>query len=59
LDFLVDLSRREGAIGAKLTGGGGGGCMLALTPGKELQEKVASAIERQGFQAFRTSVGVN
>lgn len=59
LDLLVDLSRREGAVGAKLTGGGGGGCMLALTPGKELQEKVARAIERQGFQAIRTMVGVN
>jgi hypothetical protein len=33
--------------------------MLALTPGKELQEKVAGAIERQGFQAIRTMVGVN
>ncbi|MBM4332467.1 MAG: mevalonate kinase [Deltaproteobacteria bacterium] len=59
LDFLTDLSRREGALGAKLTGGGGGGCMLALTPGKALQEKVAGAIEREGFQAIRTMVGVN
>jgi mevalonate kinase len=59
LDLLVDLCRREGAIGAKLTGGGGGGCMLALTPGKELQEKVARAIERKGFQTIRTMVGVN
>jgi mevalonate kinase len=59
LDLLVDLCRREGAVGAKLTGGGGGGCMLALTPGKKLQEKVARAIEREGFQAIRTMVGVN
>jgi len=59
LDFLVDLCRREGALGAKLTGGGGGGCMLALTPGKALQEKVAGAIEREGFQAIRTMVGIN
>jgi mevalonate kinase len=59
LDFLVDLCRREGAVGAKLTGGGGGGCMLALTPGKSLQEKVAGAIEREGFQPICTMVGVN
>jgi hypothetical protein len=32
--------------------------MLALTPGKDLQEKVASAIEAQGFQALRTKLGV-
>jgi mevalonate kinase len=59
LDFLVDLSRREGAWGAKQTGSGGGGCMLALTPGQALQERVARAIEREGFQAIRTTVGEN
>jgi len=59
LDVLVDLSRRAGALGAKLTGSGGGGCMIALTPGKDLQEKVASAIEAKGFQAFRSRLGVN
>jgi mevalonate kinase len=58
LDLLIDLCRRAGALGAKLTGSGGGGCMLALTPGKDLQEKVASAIESQGFQALRSMLGV-
>jgi mevalonate kinase len=58
LDMLVELSIIQGAIGAKLTGGGGGGCMVALTPGKELQEKVASAIEKEGFQVLRTKIGV-
>jgi len=59
LDLLVDLSRKAGALGAKLTGSGGGGCMLALTPGKDLQEKVAAAIESRGFQALRSRLGVN
>ncbi|NLE03656.1 MAG: mevalonate kinase, partial [Crenarchaeota archaeon] len=59
LDHLVELARKEGAIGAKLTGGGGGGCMVALTPGKELQEKVASAMEKEGFQVLRTKIGAN
>jgi hypothetical protein len=31
--------------------------MVALTPGKELQEKVASAIEKEGFQVLRTKIG--
>lgn len=57
LDYLVELARRHGAFGAKLTGGGGGGCMTALTPGVELQEKVASAIEKEGFQVLRTKIG--
>jgi mevalonate kinase len=59
LDLLIDLCRGAGALGAKLTGSGGGGCMLALTPGKNLQEKVASAIEKKGFQALRSRLGVN
>jgi mevalonate kinase len=59
LDLLVNLSRSSGALGAKLTGSGGGGCMIALTPGKDLQQKVASAIEAKGFQAFRSRLGVN
>jgi len=58
LDDLVDLARKQGAFGAKMTGGGGGGCMLALTPGKTLQEKVASAIENKGFEVLRTKIGV-
>lgn len=32
LDYLVNLAQGQGAYGAKLTGGGGGGCMTALTP---------------------------
>ena len=58
LDLLVDIARKEGAVGAKLTGGGGGGCMTALTPTKELQEKVAAAIEKQGFEVLKTKIGV-
>lgn len=58
LDFLVNIAKEQGAYGAKLTGGGGGGCMTALTPGKNLQEKVAKAMEKEGFQVLRTKIGV-
>ncbi len=58
LDYLVELAREQGALGAKMTGGGGGGCMLALTPGKDLQETVASAIENEGYKVLRTKIGV-
>ncbi|HDQ05682.1 MAG TPA: mevalonate kinase [Candidatus Bathyarchaeota archaeon] len=58
LDYLVDLAREQGAFGAKLTGGGGGGCMVALTPGKDLQEAVASAMENEGFEVLRTKIGI-
>jgi mevalonate kinase len=58
LDYLVNLAREQGAFGAKLTGGGGGGCMVALTPGKELQEAVAAAMEKEGFEVLRTKIGI-
>lgn len=58
LDLLVEIAREHGAYGAKMTGGGLGGYMVALTPGKELQEKVAKAIEKEGFYALRTRIGI-
>jgi hypothetical protein len=32
--------------------------MVALTPGRDLQETVASAMEKEGFEALRTRIGV-
>jgi len=58
LDHLVNMALEKGAFGAKMTGGGGGGCMVALTPGKELQEKVALAMEKEGFKVLRTKIGI-
>jgi mevalonate kinase len=58
LDLLVDVAQKQGAIGAKLTGGGGGGCMVALTPGKELQGKVVSAFKTAGYDFLATKIGV-
>jgi mevalonate kinase len=59
LDFLVNIAREYGSLGSKLTGGGLGGNMIALTPGKELQEKVATAIEKEGFQTIKTVIGAS
>ena len=50
LDHLCKLALENGALGAKVTGGGRGGYMIALTPGKELQDKVASAFEEAGYK---------
>lgn len=57
LDFLVKLARDQGAYGAKLTGGGLGGNMIALTPNKDIQERVANAFEKEGFKTLITSIG--
>jgi mevalonate kinase len=58
LDMLVDLARNNGALGAKMTGTGKGGYMVALAASREIQERVAKAIEKKGFQALRTTIGV-
>ena len=58
LDILVDLARDSGALGAKMTGTGRGGYIVALTPGRDLQERVAMEIERKSFQALRTTIGI-
>ncbi|HLO30804.1 MAG TPA: mevalonate kinase [Anaerolineales bacterium] len=49
LDYLCKVAIENGALGAKVTGGGRGGYMVALTLGKELQDKVASAFEKEGY----------
>lgn len=57
LIYLCNKALEMGALGAKVTGGGRGGYMNALTPGKDLQEKVASAIEKEGFKVIRATIG--
>jgi mevalonate kinase len=57
LDYLCKLALEKGALGAKVTGGGRGGYMVALTPGKELQETVASAFEKEGYKLIKASIG--
>jgi len=47
LDRLIYVARRAGALGAKLTGAGGGGCMIALTMPNKLGA-VAGAIRKAG-----------
>jgi mevalonate kinase len=49
LDALCKIALENGALGAKVTGGGRGGYMIALTPGRELQDRVASAFEKAGY----------
>lgn len=54
LEQLVLTARNNGALGAKLTGGGNGGAMIALCPddGGEIAARVAAAMRTQGFQAL-------
>jgi len=57
LDEMQKIALKAGALGAKLTGTGRGGLLIALTPGEELQEKVAAALEKKGFKCQKTKIG--
>ena len=57
LDYLCKLALEKGALGAKVTGGGRGGYMVALTPRKKLQDTVASAFEKEGYKLIRATIG--
>jgi len=57
LDKLVHAALRAGAYGAKLTGAGGGGCMIAIAPSK-LVDQVISSIEQAGGTAFSAKINV-
>ncbi len=59
LVHLCNLCLEKGAFGAKVTGGGRGGYMVALTPGKDLQEFVAAAMEKEGYKVIRAKIGGN
>jgi mevalonate kinase len=55
LSKIVLVARAEGAFGAKITGAGGGGCMVALCP-KHLKMQVAGAIEACEARAIVTGI---
>jgi hydroxymethylglutaryl-CoA reductase len=48
LERMVDIARRNGAAGAKLTGAGGGGAIVALCPGSK--DAVGQALRNAGYR---------
>jgi mevalonate kinase len=55
LTRLVLAARSAGAFGAKITGAGGGGCMIALAPPRA-RGRVAGALRNAGAQAIVTTL---
>ncbi|KAL3766096.1 hypothetical protein ACHAWO_006124 [Cyclotella atomus] len=55
LDDLVAAARSAGAIGAKMSGTGRGGLMLAIAPTEEIQDAVAKALEALAPQVWKTT----
>ncbi|MFH0885045.1 MAG: mevalonate kinase [Candidatus Micrarchaeota archaeon] len=55
-DTIAELAMKAGALGAKLTGGGGGGSCIALARDKEHASKIAEALNKKGFTSFATEI---
>ena len=56
LDAMCRAAASAGALGAKLTGGGGGGCMIALCADRSAAAPVQRALEALGHEAFTIEV---
>jgi mevalonate kinase len=56
LEEMCQVAEKTGALGAKLTGGGGGGCMIALCENAEQAEPVKAALGALGREAFVAEV---
>ena len=57
LDGMVDLLGSLGCYGAKLTGAGGGGSVLAVAPGGK-EKSIVSGLSARGFETFRVRIPV-
>jgi len=57
LEEMCAAARAAGARGAKLTGAGGGGCMIALVDDRTIAERVRRELISLGRGAFVTEVG--
>ncbi|MEM2213876.1 MAG: mevalonate kinase [Candidatus Nezhaarchaeales archaeon] len=54
LSQMVYAARSAGALGSKITGAGGGGCIIALAPRRE--EEVIAALKAVGAAAFKAEL---
>ena len=56
-DKLVEVALNNGAIGSKLTGTGRGGLVISIAENEEIQENIAKAVEKEGYDAWKTMIG--
>ncbi|TMI13946.1 mevalonate kinase [Candidatus Bathyarchaeota archaeon] len=58
LNRLVAAARKGGALGAKLTGAGGGGCIIALCADKKARSRIARELRTRGGTIYNVSLDV-
>jgi mevalonate kinase len=56
-DQLVQIALNNGAIGAKMTGTGRGGLIIALAENVQVQDQIYNSIINEGFIAWKTKIG--
>ncbi len=56
IEVMCSSARAEGALGAKLTGAGGGGCAIALADSRASAERIVAAWARAGFTGFVSEI---
>ena len=59
LDHLVEAARRAGALGAKLTGAGGGGCIIALARSMSGRDRISRVLRKEGGTTYKVSMDRN
>lgn len=59
LDRLVNEAKRAGALGAKMTGAGGGGCIIVLATSKSARERISRVLRREGGTTYNVSMDTN
>ncbi|MEM3555877.1 MAG: mevalonate kinase [Candidatus Micrarchaeia archaeon] len=55
IDRIIETARKKGALGAKITGAGGGGCVIILAKNPS---SLIQIYKRLGCEAFETKLGV-
>jgi len=56
IENIVEIARKEGALGAKVTGGGMGGYALILAEDEDHQSWISQAIQEKGFRVLKTRI---
>jgi mevalonate kinase len=57
LEEMIAAALAAGALGAKVTGAGGGGCMVALVDAPETQQAVSAALQKLGKPVYDVESG--
>jgi mevalonate kinase len=58
LDKIIEISLKHKALGAKPTGGWGGGCCIVLAKDQKQADELIRIYKQNGFNSFQTKIGV-